>query len=328
MLRLVPLLGLVAAKEGRLSSSPAANAFVDGLAKGEAGVIIEVGANTGAYSDKLMRRCQKAGLKVASLTLVDPQASMRPRLQRLAEEWKGEFVSAAATADEGNITFFTSRNSHVSSTLSSAASRYGLKSATVVPTVDRIPLATWNIASPPRLSLGLLCESRFSLHLTYPVSAWRAVSALIFRTIERAKTTHGAKLSVLLKLDVEGAEYDLLPHLLVRGALCLVDFLVIDWHLNSLPEARRLAGIGLRHSLGATVRGACTGRALQIEHEEFRPINVSRASQTWVWRSHWLLLTVPSNHLAVWNARAGAAQRDRTPHARGRHARRAAAPWY
>ena len=140
---LVPLLGLVAAKEGRLSSSPAANAFVDGLAKGEAGIIIEVGANTGAYSDKLMRRCQKAGLHVASLTLVDPQASMRPRLQRLAEEWKGKFVSAAATAaDEGNITFFSSRNSHVSSTLSSAASRYGLKSATVVPTVNRIPLAT------------------------------------------------------------------------------------------------------------------------------------------------------------------------------------------
>ena len=144
---LVPLLGLVAAKEGRLSSSPAANAFVDGLAKGEAGIIIEVGANTGAYSDKLMRRCQKAGLKVASLMLVDPQASMRPRLQRLAEKWKGKFVSAAATADEGNITFFTSRNSHVSSTLSSAASRYGLKGATVVPTVDRTSLATWNTAS-------------------------------------------------------------------------------------------------------------------------------------------------------------------------------------
>ena len=154
MLRLVPLLGLVAAKEGRLSSSPAASAFVDGLAKGAAGIIIEVGANTGAYSDKLMRRCQKAGLKVASLMLVDPQASMRPRLQRLAEEWKGQFVSAAASADEGNITFFTSRNSHASSTLSSAASRYGLKGATVVPTVDRKPLATWNTASHLRLSLG------------------------------------------------------------------------------------------------------------------------------------------------------------------------------
>ena len=136
---LVTLLGLAVAKEGRLSGSPAASAFVARLASGDAGIVIEVGANTGAYSDKLMRRCQKAGVKVASLTLVDPQASMRNSLQRLADEWHGVFVPAAAATEEGNITFYTSRNSHVSSTVSSAASRYGLKSATVVPTIDRTP---------------------------------------------------------------------------------------------------------------------------------------------------------------------------------------------
>ena len=133
------LLGLVAAKEGRLSGSPAASAFVAGLARGDAGIIIEVGANTGAYSDKLMHRCQKAGAKVASLTLIDPQASMRKPLQRLADDWHGVFVPAAAATEEGNNTFYTSRNSHVSSTVSAAASRYGLKSATVVPTIDRTP---------------------------------------------------------------------------------------------------------------------------------------------------------------------------------------------
>ena len=75
----------------------------------------------------------------------------------------------------------------------------------------------------------------------------------------------------------QGAEFELLPHLLVTGALCLVDFLVIDWHLNALPEDRRMAGLGLRHSLGATVRAACPGRpALLIEHEEFRPINFGK----------------------------------------------------
>ena len=136
---LVTLLGLAVAKEGRLSGSPAASAFVARLASGDAGIVIEVGANTGAYSDKLMRRCQKAGVKVASLTLVDPQASMRNPLQRLANKWHGVFVPAAAATEEGNITFYTSRNSHVSSTVSAAASRYGLKSATVVPTIDRTP---------------------------------------------------------------------------------------------------------------------------------------------------------------------------------------------
>lgn len=102
------------------------------------------------------------------------------------------------------------------------------------------------------------------------------VSALIWRTVDRARAAHGARLVTLLKLDVEGAEYNLLPHLLVRGALCQLDYLVIDWHLNSLPEARRFAGLGLRHSLGATAREACRGRALEIEHEEFRPINFGK----------------------------------------------------
>ena len=146
LMRLLALLALslAAAKEGQVRSG-AASAFVAGLAsRGGAGVVIEVGANTGAFSDRLMRRCRKAGATVASLTLVDPQASMRRQLQRLADEWQGNFVAAAAAADEGNITFYTSKNSHVSSTMPSAAARYGLKSATVVPTIDRTPAVDLN----------------------------------------------------------------------------------------------------------------------------------------------------------------------------------------
>lgn len=34
----------------------------------------------------------------------------------------------------------------------------------------------------------------------------------------------------VLKIDVEGAEYVLLPHLITTGALELVDLLLIEWH--------------------------------------------------------------------------------------------------
>ena len=47
---------------------------------------------------------------------------------------------------------------------------------------------------------------------------------------------------VLIKLDVEGYEFELLPHLLESGALCLVDYLHIEWHPSVLPQARLSRG--------------------------------------------------------------------------------------
>ena len=266
-------IGLAVAKEGRLSGSPAASAFADGLAGGNTvGVIIEVGANSGAFSDRLMRRCRRAGVKVASLTLVDPQASMRRHLERLAETWEGTFVAAAASTAEGNTTFYTSRNSHVSSTLSSAASRYGLKSATVVPTVDlaALILATYERARFSSGGSGLSVLLKLECVALVPSPAPAAAVPPLPSPLQRTPCLRPRLRSV------EGAEYELLPHLLVTGALCVLDFLVIDWHLNSLPADRRLAGLGLRHSLGATVRGGCKGSQLKVEHEEFRPINFGK----------------------------------------------------
>tara|TARA_B110001452_G_C15235819_1_gene427872 strand:+ start:1821 stop:2726 length:906 start_codon:yes stop_codon:yes gene_type:complete len=37
---------------------------------------------------------------------------------------------------------------------------------------------------------------------------------------------------VVMKLDVEGAEYELLEHLVERGAMGLVDWLAVEWHLG------------------------------------------------------------------------------------------------
>lgn len=61
----------------------------------------------------------------------------------------------------------------------------------------------------------------------------------------------------LQEIDIEGAEYEVLPHLLLTGALCLVRYLVVEWHLNALPEPQRLAGLGLRLSLPMLLRAGC-----------------------------------------------------------------------
>ena len=36
--------------------------------------------------------------------------------------------------------------------------------------------------------------------------------------------------SIVAKLDIEGSEFSVLPHLLVHGSLCLLDAIMIEWH--------------------------------------------------------------------------------------------------
>ena len=85
----------------------------------------------------------------------------------------------------------------------------------------------------------------------------RAVDLARFFRDERA--VRDASL-VLCKIDIEAAEFDVLPHLLARGALCSIDYLIIEWHLNALPSERRLAGLGLRLSIADTLRHGCPPR--------------------------------------------------------------------
>ena len=81
--------------------------------------------------------------------------------------------------------------------------------------------------------------------------------------------------TICLKIDIEGAEYAVLPHLLSARSLCRVNFLIIEWHLHALPASRRLFGLGLRNSLEELVNGGCPPLASPriFMHEEFGPLN-------------------------------------------------------
>ena len=60
-----------------------------------------------------------------------------------------------------------------------------------------------------------------------------------------------------LKLDVEGAEYQILPRLLHTRALCRLRFLEVEWHLRNLPIENKLAGLALRDSLSDILKSTC-----------------------------------------------------------------------
>ena len=74
--------------------------------------------------------------------------------------------------------------------------------------------------------------------------------------------------AMLFSLDIEGAEYRVIPHLLATGALCLPRFIFFEWHLNALNNSEVLAGMGIRVSIDHALRAACRPAPLVIEHED------------------------------------------------------------
>lgn len=54
----------------------------------------------------------------------------------------------------------------------------------------------------------------------------------------RASTSYNESTSLLVaKLDIEGGEYDVLPHMLAHGTLCQVDQMLVEWHERFFPNA-------------------------------------------------------------------------------------------
>ena len=58
---------------------------------------------------------------------------------------------------------------------------------------------------------------------------------LFVRNELRAPPPGTAASRVVMKIDTEGAEYRLLPHLISRGAACAVDLVFLEWHPSSPP---------------------------------------------------------------------------------------------
>ena len=107
-----------------------------------------------------------------------------------------------------------------------------------------------------------------SKHYGREVKSARSTSPAIIR--------HGSDAALtIIKMDIEGAEYSVLPRLLTSGALCMVDYLNVEWHLSALPDERRLTeGMGLRLMLESTLRACRPSRLKMTMNEDYLSLNV------------------------------------------------------
>ena len=106
-------------------------------------------------------------------------------------------------------------------------------------------------------------------------------SLVLVRTLDLARLIHrirqriGPDGKILMKLDVEGAEYTLLARLALTGVLCDVDTIMIEWHaryFNAHEAQRVVSGMGLSEKE--------TGKAMVYNWALGTPAAVAKAAAT------------------------------------------------
>ena len=87
------------------------------------------------------------------------------------------------------------------------------------------------------------------------------IEAIPFDSFLKKHVAQGAQ--GVLKLDIESAEYLLLPHLLRTRALCQVKLFVIEWHLVLWDAARKAESLALIRDFDKLLEGGCSAAGIR-----------------------------------------------------------------
>ena len=167
----------------------------------------------------------------------EPNGAHEARLTELAQRYKvlgyrtHMMLKVAAATHEGNVTFYRDesfsgkRNHEWGASMVRVPAALRTNRVTTVPTVD---LARW--------------IRREILHRRLPA---------------RPAAAAPGRPHVVMKLDIEGAEHRVLPHLLEQGVLCKLDYMYAEYH-RVPPEA------GYDAELEARMRNATAACGLEL----------------------------------------------------------------
>ena len=91
------------------------------------------------------------------------------------------------------------------------------------------------------------------------------LAAVIRHVVSQLPAPH----RLLMKVDVEGHEYELLPRLVTTGALCLATKLFLEWHPQSSLMPRGQVRAVTRMTRNALGGAKCTTQLLDLDDESF-----------------------------------------------------------
>jgi len=92
------------------------------------------------------------------------------------------------------------------------------------------------------------------------------LAALIYRVHRHLQELHGRERGtsrILMKLDVEGSEYSILPHLVLTQTLCLVDRAFLEWHPSNYAPTAVATAAARRHLIEREAGVAAVGTVMR-----------------------------------------------------------------
>ena len=179
-----------------------------------------------------------------NVTMLEPQDLFTTRLTRIASRWQRanatpptfvRYIHAVAGTRDGTSMLFLSTNNEAVSTLESASTK------------------TWRRSKRRSAEVQAISLSRLLRE------AWDGAGR------DPHNASRPRRPLIMLKMDIEGGEVSLLPHLLVTGALCYVSYLRVEYHLNTIEEERRLGVVALKHALRSTLAHGCVDERAELE---------------------------------------------------------------
>jgi FkbM family methyltransferase len=209
------------------------------LSHGARVAVLDVGANDGTWSAQMLERllplAQSSQLHL-TMEMYEPQPWFGPNLRKVT----------AAAKERGN----------------------GMAEAIWT------EAAAWthegNLSFYVQRGLNKLQHSKTATLIKSHAMQHEDKQRITVRAVDLAERLPRDAQVLLVKIDVEGAEYALLRALLARGALCCVTHLHIEWHRFSEPESERNAsrtGTSLRQTLEQRLRTRCAQRRADAKLE-------------------------------------------------------------
>lgn len=237
------------------------------------------------------------------LLIIEPQPKFKPALDALAARWDGALVAAAAWVARTNLSLFLHANNSESATLVASldappdGSANSATSGVITPAVplDGGTMANGSTSGGTRESLRAgfrperyrtvpaidVADYLLRMLPPPPASAQVAHATPANAWLDEPVDTHthptrrasNASTLAFLKLDIEGAEYTVLPRLLSTRALCRVSFLLIEWHLVYVPPPKRAAGLALKGAFELLLAASCHGHPMPVVVHDDLPAN-------------------------------------------------------
>lgn len=89
---------------------------------------------------------------------------------------------------------------------------------------------------------------------------------------KKSKSYNAISSKIISKMDIEGSEFIVLPHILVHGSLCHLDSLLIEWH-DRFAAGKDVHKIRDMISTAKTYSTGCTYEFSDVDDESYMDSN-------------------------------------------------------